>query len=191
MVGRLSQLGVAAAALLLAVGAGAAPPRHGVTFADPAGDASGGPGPDLTAVTLSHTSSTVRFTVRFAKAPPLAASARGRFVDMLLIGIDVPPRGLWRGVDGWTGADYWAGLHGGGSTAVLVRVPKAPGPARTVARPVVTTAGRTITFSVSRRALGNPRWLELVLAAGREGADETGGSDEAPNFGVFHYDLSG
>ncbi|MGZ4389161.1 MAG: hypothetical protein ACXVZL_07255 [Gaiellaceae bacterium] len=57
------------------------------------GDVRGGAGPDITSVWVSHTSQAVTFRVRFAKAPPLGASARQRWVDMLLIGIDVPPRG--------------------------------------------------------------------------------------------------
>jgi hypothetical protein len=62
------------------------------TFADPVGEVKGRAGPDLTSVTLSNSASTLTFHVRFASAPPLRQSTRGKWVEMLLIGIDVPPR---------------------------------------------------------------------------------------------------
>jgi hypothetical protein len=68
-----------------------------------------------------HASASVTFRLRFAEAPPLRVSATEGWVDVLIIGIDVPPRALNRGPQGWTGADYHAGLHGTERTALLVK----------------------------------------------------------------------
>jgi hypothetical protein len=52
-------------------------------------------------------------------------------------------------------------------------------------------SGRTLSFSLNRNTLGNPTWIEFVVAAGRETSSQAsgGGSDEAPNHGTFHYQL--
>jgi hypothetical protein len=188
---RLHRLTIAAVLLTLAVGVATA--LAATTFPDPVGDVQGGHGPDITSVVVSHTASTVTFRFRFASAPPLGVSARKGWVDMLLIGIDVPPRGLSRGAHGWMGLDYYAGLHGTEKTAMVVKpsLTKPSQPSRVLARPKVTVSGRTLSFSISRNTLGNPAWIEFVVAAGRETSDQVngGGSDEAPNHGSFHYRL--
>jgi hypothetical protein len=193
MDGRFHRLEVAATLLVVALGSGGAVAGAGSGFADPVGDVRGGAGPDLTLVSLSHSASTVTLRVRFAQAPPLRVSVKGRWIDMLLIGIDVPPRSLSRGAHGWTGLDYEAGLHGAETTAVVVRAaPATPSqPGRVVARPSVRVSGRTLSFSIARRTLGDPVWIEVVVAAGREMSGQAGGggSDEAPNRGTFHYQL--
>lgn len=190
---RLRWLRVAAALPVLALGLGGAAAGAGTGFGDPVGDVEGGAGPDLTMVSVSQTASIVTFRFRFAAAPPLGVSVQGRWVDMLLIGIDVPPRGLKRGVHGWAGLDYYAGLHGREKTAIVVKAsPTRPSqPSRVLTRPKVTVSGRTLSFSVSRSTLGDPAWIEFVVAAGRETSDQAsgGGSDEAPSHGTFHYQL--
>lgn len=190
---RFHRLGVAATVLVLALGLTGLASGAGRRFADPAGDVKGGAGPDLTLVSVSHTVSAVTLRFHFATAPPLGVSPKGRWIDMLLVGIDVPPRGLKRAATGWMGLDYYAGLHGMEKTAVLVRASPATRsqPARVLARPKVTVSGRTLRFSISRSMLGNPAWIEFAVAAGRETSDQAtgGGSDEAPNRGTFHYQL--
>jgi hypothetical protein len=186
---RLHRATLVALAFVLA---GAAASVAGTGFGDPIGDVKRGTGPDITGVFVWHTASTVTFRVRFATAPPLSIGAREGWVDMLLVGIDVPPRGLTRSANGWRGLDYYAGLHGSDNVAMLVKTPAAQtGRGKTLARPRVTRSGRTLTFSLSRRLLGDPAWIEFVLAAGRETAKQTGGGgDEAPNRGTFHYRLN-
>ncbi len=187
----LLKLAAALPALALAIGAAAA--LGATTFPDPAGDVQGGAGPDITSIVVSHTDSTVTFRFHFASAPPLGLSARKGWVDMLLLGIDVPPRSLKRTPNGWLGLDYYAGLHGTQTTAILVKAsPTRPSqPRGVVARPKVTVDGHTLSFSLGRAKLGNPAWIEFVVAAGRETSDRAsgGGSDEAPNRGTFHYQL--
>jgi hypothetical protein len=185
-------LSVAAVVLAVALGAGAAAVSAN-SFPDPVGDVTGGAGPDLVGVSAAHTASTVTFRFRFAKAPPLGMSVKERWVDMLLIGIDVPPRSLKRGAHGWTGLDYYAGLHGADRTAVVVKASptKRSQPGKVLARPKVRVSGSILSFSISRRALGNPDWIEFVVAAGRETSDQAnGGSDEAPDRGTFHHRLT-
>lgn len=182
----LRSIALAPAALALAAGAAAA--LAASSYPDPVGDVKGGAGPDIAAVSVSHTARTVTFRVRFAKAPPLGASARQRWVDMLLIGIDVPPRGPLPTRRDWQGVDYAVGLHGGQRTALLVRAPGWT----TVARVPVAVQGRTLSVSVGRRTIGSPAAFDFVVSAGRELADGAGGgSDSAPPRGVFHYRLAG
>jgi hypothetical protein len=176
---------------MLAVGLGGAVAGAGTDFSDPVGDVKGGAGPDLALITVSHTSSTVTFRFRFAKAPPLRGSIEGSWIDMLLVGIDVPPRSLKRTAQGWRGAEYYLGTHGTETTGVLVKASSNPSqPGKVLRRPVVTVRGITLVFTVSRRAIGNPAWIEFVAAAGRETSSQAGGgSDEAPSHGTFHYQL--
>jgi hypothetical protein len=180
------------AVLLLALSIGIPTALAATAFPDPVGDVQGGAGPDITSIAVSHTASTVTFRLRFASAPPLGFNARKRWADMLVIGIDVPPRSLKRGPHGWAGLDYYAGLHGSDRTAIVVKTsPTKPSRRSVLARPTVTVGGRTLSFSIGRSTLGNPAWIEFVAAAGRETSDQAngGGSDEAPNHGTFHYRL--
>ena len=73
-------------------------PVCGVAFAttsypDRVGDVRGGAGPDIASVTVANTKTKVTFRARFSQAPPLRFSAAKGWVDMLLIGVDVPPLG--------------------------------------------------------------------------------------------------
>jgi hypothetical protein len=186
---------IAAVLLTLALGIGVATALAATAFPDPVGDVKGGAGPDLTSIVVSHTAATVTFRFRFACAPPLGLNTREGWVDMLLVGIDVPPRSLKRGAHGWSGLDYYAGLHGREKTAMVVKPsPTTPSqPSWVLARPKVTVSGRTLSFSIRRNALRNPVWIEFVVAAGRETSDQAtgGGGDEAPSRGSFHYRLRG
>lgn len=162
------------------------------TYADPVGDVKGGGGPDVTSVTLSNTASTLTFHVRFASAPPLRLSTPERWVDMLLIGIDVPPLGPPPVASGgeWPGVDFALGTHGPSRTGQLVRLGKKPSAPPT--RFKIVTRGRTLSFSIPRRALGSPRWFAFNIAAAREGESQAddGGLDVAPKQGTFRYRLS-
>ena len=173
-------------------------------FQDPVGDVTGGAGPDLVSITVSHTPADVTFTVRFAQAPPLRVSRPGGWVDMLLVGIDVPPFGPPPSPTGWTGVDYVAGLHGSqrivrfrsmrassggagqpGTTAGGATV--APGRVEWLS---ATEDGATLRFSVPRRMLGDPASFEFNVVTGREGEQAGGGSDVAPAGGTSHYEIT-
>lgn len=173
------------AVLLVCVGAAVA----GVTFPDPVGDVEGGAGPDLASITVSDTPTAITFRVRFATAPPLKASATEKWVDMLLIGIDVPPLGPRPTRTGWRGVDYALGLHGTERAVTLAK--QGPG-SRRIDRFKLVTRGSTLSFSVPRGKLGNPAWFDFVVAAGRETAEEgRGGSEDyAPSRGAFRYRLT-
>lgn len=190
-------LATAAAVGAMATTSGAlagAPVQAGAPGLDPAGDVKGGAGPDLTAIDISHTATTVTFRVRFAKAPPLRTSTEEQWTDMLLIAIDVPPRSLRRTAHGWLGSDFYLGMHGAEPVAVLVRAPKSPSEqGRMLGRQPAAVSGRTISITVNRRRLGDPDWVEVAVAAGREASSPTagGGSDEAPARDAFHHQLRG
>lgn len=169
-------------ALLGGCGGGGADSR----LRDSVGDVKGADGPDLVLVTVSHDATSVGFRVRFAKAPPLEASAAEEWVDMLLIGIDVPPIGPGPTPTGWRGVDYVLGLHGS-QTEVVFRKMSSTG----VDRIPLDVEGDTLSFSVLRADLGDPARFELTVAAGREAADEEHGSEDyAPADGTFAYELA-
>jgi hypothetical protein len=157
-----------------------------VTFPDPGGDAKG-PGPDLTSITVSNTTTVVTFRVAFAKAPPLQASAAKRWIDMLLIGIDVPPRGQRPTANGWKGVDYVVGAHGPDGPIVFRRM-KFPGAGPPKRFPRLTN-GSTLTFSVLRAQLGDPPSFDFIVSAGRERS--TGGGTGGDSTGMLHYRLVG
>lgn len=155
------------------------------TYRDRVGDVKGADGPDIASVTVSDTATSVRFRVRFAAAPPLAASTSEEWVDMLLIGIDVPPLGPAPAPSGWRGADYFVGLHG---AQTAVRLAKLGSPGLDVLPAAVD--GDTLSFSIPRSALGSPEWFEFSVAAGRETEREGEGSEDyAPGDGTFRYRL--
>lgn len=156
-------------------------------YSDPRGDTSGGPGPDLVAITVTSTATSVRFTVRFASAPPLRQSAEGGWIDMLLLGIDVPPLGPAPTPAGWRGVDYAVGLHGAQTQVVVRRLPGS-----SVVRLPLVRRGATLIFAIPLARLGRPTWFAFTAAAAREGAQEgQGGVDVAPASGVFRYRLAG
>jgi len=187
---RWSLLGVSLAAVLV-LGCGVAFAAQ--TYPDRTGDVKGGRGADITSIAVSNTRTAVTFRVRFAKAPPLRLSTREGWVDMLLIGVDVPPLGLPPAIPGgeWRGANFYLGTHGPSKTGLMVRL--AQGESRRLADFKIVTVGSTLTFSIPRRALGNPAFFTFTVAAAREMAkDATGGGvDIAPARGTFRYALTG
>lgn len=188
---RLRRTGIVAAAGAGAALLGVAAALAGATYPDPKGDVKAGTGPDITAVSISHTAKVVTFRVRFAAKPALGVSKR--WVDMLLIGLDVPPRGPRPTPSGWLGANYSAGLHGAETRGMLVQATGRPG-WKVVARFKVVREGRTLSFSLDRRWIGNPAWFDFMVSAGRETlaqADTGGVPDVAPASGTFRYRLTG
>lgn len=159
------------------------------TYADRVGDVKGA-GPDLAGVTVSNTRTSVTFQVRFAKAPPLRVNTREKWVDMLLVGIDVPPLGPRPTVPGgeWRGANFALGTHGPSKTGLLVRAGRLHG---LVSKFRIVTKGSTLVFSISRRALGDPAWFTFTVAAAREQEQEGGGGvDLAPDSGTLRYSFA-
>lgn len=165
------------------------------SFGDPAGDAR--PGPDVRAVEVSNTATTVTFHVRFARTPPLRVNASKGWIDMLLIGIDVPPIGPPPVSPGgpWRGADLWFGTHGPSRTGVLVEVPATPGTEREATRFPIVATGATLRLTIPRSALGAGTWLRFSVAAAREWGegDEPAGAepDVVPDRGTSRYVLTG
>jgi hypothetical protein len=163
------------------------------TYADPHGDAS--PGPDIRTVAVSTQRAEVTFHIRFTARSPLRIGRSDGWVDMLLVGIDVPPLGRPPIPGGeWRGANFAAGLHGPAKTGLLVRLDKGSSGV-VVARLAVVTRGATVTFSLPRRALGNPPWFAFQVAAAREWSDERAAPsgatpDVAPSRGTFRYGLT-
>jgi hypothetical protein len=181
-------LTIAAGALLalcLAVAAGATTAPK--TFRDPARDVIGGSGPDIVAVTVSHTATAVTFRVRFASAPPLRVSTARNWVDMLLVGVDVPPLGPAPTASSWAGVNYYFGLH---AVDPVARFRVMGSQAKPIRLPTVIR-GATVTVTVPRARLGSPRWFAFNVAAARETDVETEGSaDLAPATGSFRYVLA-
>jgi hypothetical protein len=166
------------------------------SYPDRVGEVKSGAGPDIVSVTVSNTKTKVTFSVRFVKAPPLRVNQGEGWIDMLLTGIDVPPLGP-RPVPGgeWLGANFAAGTHGPSRSGQMVRLGQGvPANSRRVATFGVVTIGSTLTFSIPRRALGNPAWFTFEIAAARElEVEEATGPppDFAPARGTFRYTLTG
>ena len=160
-------------------------------YTDPAGDVKKGASPDVVSVQLSHTRSHVAFTVQFAHVPPLHVDARGAWIDMLLVGLDVPPLGPRPVSPGgeWRGADYALGAHGPSRRGTLVRL-AADGRGRVLGRVDVVGHGSSLRFSIPRRGLGNPTMFTFVVSAARERTEAPGGTfDVVPDRGTFRYSL--
>lgn len=135
------------------------------------------------------------FRFNFADVPPLRVSTREKWIDMLLIGIDVPPLGRRPLAPGgeWLGANFALGTHGPSKTGQLVRLGKdTPAKSRRIATFAIVTRGSTLSFSIPRRALGNPSWFTFGVATAREGEDEAtgGGVDVVPDRGTLRYLLT-
>jgi hypothetical protein len=161
------------------------------TYPDAIRDVKGG-APDIVSVRVSNSNTKITFAFRFAAAPPLRVSAHAGWVDMLLLGIDVPPLGPVPVAPGgdWSGADLAAGTHGPSATGVVVRLPKTPGGrSRQLARFPIVTTGSTLTFSIPRSLLGGARWFTFTVAAARESAEESGDGafDVVPAHGTLRY----
>lgn len=173
-------------------GTGTTPGQSAVvrTYRDPFGDVTPGE-PDLTAVRISNDARTIHLEFQFAGAPPLSASAKEGWTDMLLMGIDVPPIGSKPTPGGWMGLDYALGMHGIAPRAVF-RDMHAEGPQ--VATLPSRISGSTITIDLPRARIGNPAWFDFNVAVGREGGDEiggaSGGGDIIPATGTARYRLS-
>jgi hypothetical protein len=113
---------------------------------------------------------------------------------MLLTCLDVPPLGPPPKPNGsWLGGELGAGTMGSAKTGALLKVAK-DGTTVPVARFKVITRGSVLTFSIPRRALGNPAWFAFQVAATRntDPFETTTAAtvDIAPARGTFRYTLS-
>lgn len=154
------------------------------SYPDRVGDVRSGTGPDIASVTVSKTKTKVTFDVRFAEAPPLRINQSEGWVDMLLIGVDVPPLGP-RPIPGgeWLGANFALGTHGPSKTGLMVRLGQnIPVEQRQLGKFKIVTHGSTMTFSIPSRSLGNPNWFTFQVAAAREmvAGEQSGSADFAP-----------
>jgi hypothetical protein len=164
---------------------------------DPADDVATAMGPDVVAVAVERDADTITFRVRFAAAPPLDVSLQEGWVDMLLIGIDVPPFGAPPLTPGgeWRGADFALGTHGPSASGILVRL-SAEAPPEMRADIPIETDGATMSLSVQRRELGDSARFAVSVAAAREwndAGDEPAEAkpDIAPDTGTWTVDLGG
>ena len=181
--------------VLVATGCGSA----GVTelrLDDPAEDVAAAMGPDVVGVVVERDADTITFRLRFAAVPPLGLSEQDGWVDMLLIGIDVPPLGSPPVAPGgeWRGADFALGTHGPSSSGILVRLTAGEGAPAMNAEIPVETEGVTLSLLVPRRELGDPARFAVSVAAAREwneAGDEPPGAqpDIAPDTGTWIADF--
>jgi hypothetical protein len=167
---------------------------------DPAGDVTAATGPDVVAVTVERDDETITFRVRFAAAQALKVSEEEGWIDMLLIGIDVPPLGPPPATPGgeWRGADYALGTHGPSGRGTLVRLTASASEDEAASEKradiPIETDGATLSLPVPRDELGDPGTLALSIAAAREwteAKDEPAGVtlDIVPDTGVWTVEL--
>lgn len=165
-----------------------------VRYSDPVGDGSG-PGADITAVEVARTSTSVRFRVTLAK--PLRAYD-GEW-DRLEVQIDTPPAG-GLSPSGLEGLDYRLEVEVGyaynAKKGEWIEVPKGEASGTKGSKwwtfPVVRS-GSSVSFAISRRKLGNPKWFNFVVSTDlvKKGGFTYTGVDTAPALmrGTFYYDL--
>lgn len=155
-------------------------------FTDPRGDA-GGVGPDVTAVTLSHTDTALTIAVEFANAPPLAFDEDERYTDMLLIGIHTDDD------LGRADVEFYTGAHGVDLTRAPVVRAGSERPRAQVGTAEIDVDGATLEVTVERSLLDDPEEVAVSVAVGREyvAEDAAGGrGDEAPATGAFRHSLA-
>jgi hypothetical protein len=189
---------LACCATLAALAAGCGGGRAEQSLDDPAGDVAAAIGPDVVGVSVERDDEVVTFRVRFAAAPPLAMSEEGGWIDMLLIGIDVPPLGPAPVTPGgeWRGLDYALGTHGPSQSGMLVRLTARNGEATSEKRAEVPIEidGAALSLSVASVELGDADTFALSIAAAREW-NETGNEpagakpDIVPDSGTWTVEL--
>ena len=167
---------------------------------DPAGDVTAATAPDVVGVSVERDDEAVTFRVRFAAAPPLGVSEEEGWIDMLLIGIDVPPLGPAPIAPGgeWRGADYALGAHGPSESGMLVRLThrKPDGDAASERRADVPIEidGAALSLSLPVAELGGAETFALSVAAAREwneaGEEPAGATpDIVPDSGTWTVEL--
>jgi hypothetical protein len=167
---------------------------------DPAGDVAPAGAPDVVGVSVERDDDAITFRVRFATAPPLGVSADEGWIDMLLIGIDVPPLGPAPVAPGgeWRGLDYALGTHGPSRSGMLVRLTgsvseRAATPEKRADVPIEIDDA-ALSLSVPAADLGDAESFALSLAAAREwneARDEPAGArpDVVPDSGTWTVEL--
>ena len=130
-------------------------------------------GPDITFVRGTERSGRITFKVAFADAPPLPVSERDQSHEWVRISI-------WP--TGKVGKkqplyDVWADRSN--VSVINVRRPKA----REIYLSPLIISGKTVTFSVPTRLIGNPKRIRFSATAHHEGKVD-GGWDYAPDKGT-------
>ena len=178
--------GLAAIGLLAGCTGGASPSPAAspavVRYEDLVGDAEGGVGPDIVAVTVSQPDAArVRFSVEFAAVPPLGVDIAAGTTDTLMVFIGTQPDAITTMKNLFVTGLHGATLEDEVANGTHLSVP--PDESRELRERVVkvTVEGATATMTLTREILGNPPKLYFVVGAGREGtAGQTSGGDSCP-----------
>lgn len=152
-------------------------------YDDAVGDAKGGVGPDIVAVTVGQPdAATVRFSIQFAVAPPLGVDVAAGATDTLMVFMGTQPDAITTLKDLFVMGVHGATLQDDVASGAHLSVP--PDESRKLREHAVkvTVNGATITMALTREVLGNPARLYFVVGAGREGpGDQTSGGDTCPD----------
>lgn len=175
--------GLAAVVLLAGCTGGASHSPAAVRFEDPVGDAEGGVGPDIVAVTVSQPdAATVRFSIEFAAAPPLGVDVAAGTTDALMVLMGTQPDAITTRKNLFVTGLHGATLQEEVANGAHLSVPPDESRELRWGAVKVTVDGATATMTLTREILGNPARLYFTVGAGREGtAGQTSGGDSCPD----------
>jgi hypothetical protein len=159
-----------------------------VRYEDPVGDAAGGLGPDIVAVTLSQPEpGSVSIAVEFAAEPPLTYDLEAGWTDMLMVLGSTRPEGVVASPTDGVESDFVTGLHGANlEESVEQGAPLNVTGQTEPATADVTVAGNTVTLTLGRQSLGDPERITFLMWVFREWVSDAGtGGDEGTGGDAF------
>jgi hypothetical protein len=166
--------------------ASASLPGNAVSFVDPTGDVTPGPGPDVTAVTVYRQGGHFTLQVEFASSPALKTDTQAGTTDFLMIPIQTTAKSTGKrsafAID--VTPDRMRFRH----CAVLGC--NEPFDSKEFVVTTPTISGNMLTLSIDEKLLLNPKTISFFIAAAQMTATSSTDSDRAPNANSWTYTVT-